>query len=188
MNNSTGGAEAPVTSPLNANSFLFFGIALLILGVIAIGSQFLFTIGTVIFFGALMLMAGVAELVHIIASKKRNKMIFNILSSLAYIVTGCLTLWNPLVGALSITFIMSVFFILAGAVRVTYGLFHTNEARWGWFVLGGIINFALGLMVMAGWPATGLWMIGLFVGVEMIFYGTSWIMLAMVLKSSKTGA
>lgn len=173
------------TNQLNANSFLFFGIALLILGALAIGSQFLFTIGTVIFFGALMLVAGIAELVHIIASKKRNKMIFNILSALAYIVTGCLTLWNPLVGALSLTLIMGVFFLFAGGVRVAYGLAHRDEDRWVWFVLGGVINFILGMMIMMGWPATGLWMIGLFVGIEMIFHGTSWIMLAMMLKSKK---
>ncbi len=175
--------EGQLPSP---NTFLFFGIALMILGMTAVGSQFLFTIGTVIFFGALLLVAGVAELVHIIVSKQRKKMVFNVLSSLAYIITGILTLNNPLLGALSITFLMSAFFIIAGGVRIAYALVHIREAHWVWFLLGGVINFALGLMIMAGWPATGLWLIGLFVGIEMIFHGTAWIMLALALKGKKT--
>lgn len=185
MDSGTTSGAGTAPGQLNANSFLFFGIALLILGFLAVGSQFLATMGVVIFFGALMLVAGVSELVHIIASKKRNKMIFNILSALAYIVTGCLTLWNPLVGALSLTMIMGVFFLFAGGIRVAYGLSHRDEERWGWFVAGGIINIILGMMIVMGWPATGLWMIGLFVGIEMIFHGVSWIMIAMTLKSEK---
>lgn len=182
MTNAPASTEGQMPS---ANTFLFFGIALMILGMTAVGSQFLFTIGTVIFFGALMLVAGVAELIHMLVSKQKKKMIFNVLSSLAYIVTGVLVLNNPLLGALSLTFVMSVFFIVAGAVRIAYALVHIKEAHWVWFLLGGVINFALGLMIMAGWPATGLWMIGLFVGIEMIFHGTGWIMLALAIKGKK---
>jgi len=188
MTNSNGSAEGKATIRQYSNSFLFFGIALLLLGIVAIGSQFLFTIGTVIFFGALLLVAGVSELVHIIASKQKQKMVFNVLSAIAYIVTGCLTMWNPLLGALSLTLIMAAFFVIAGMVRVGYGVAHRHEGHWVWFVLGGIINLALGLMIAMGWPATGLWMIGLFVGIEMIFHGTAWVMLAMFLKSNKTAA
>lgn len=183
MNNVTDNAAAQIPRKYS-NSFLFFGIALLILGIVAVGSQFLFTMGTVIFFGALLLMAGVSELIHTIVSKQEKKM-FNVLSSIAYIVTGCLTLGNPLLGALSLTLIMAAFFVISGMVRIAYGVAHRHEGHWGWFILGGIINLILGLMIAVGWPATGLWMIGLFVGIEMIFHGTSWIMLALVLKTNK---
>lgn len=184
MNDAAATTEGQLPVP-NSNIFLFFGIALTILGVIAIGSQFLFTIGTVMFFGALMLVAGVAELIHTVVSKQRKKLVFNILSSLAYIVTGCLTLNNPLIGALGLTLVMGAFFLVAGAVRIGFAFAHKEEPQWAWFLMGGIINLILGLMIITGWPATGLWMIGLFVGIEMIFHGTAWIMLAFVMKGAK---
>lgn len=184
MTNTPENTEAQIPAKgMMSNTMLFLGIALLILGFIAVGAQFLFTIGTVMFFGALMLVAGVAELIHVFTSKQEKK-VFSIISSVIYIVTGVLTLNNPLVGALGLTLVMSVFFILAGGARVAYAIFHRQQPQWIWFLLGGVINWMLGLMILAGWPVTGLWIIGLFVGIEMIFHGFSWIMLSFVLRSA----
>ncbi len=47
----------------------------------------------------------------------------------------------------------------------------------------GIITFVLGLLVLAQWPASGLWVIGLFVGIDLIFYGCAWIALALELRT-----
>jgi uncharacterized membrane protein HdeD (DUF308 family) len=40
----------------------------------------------------------------------------------------------------------------------------------------------LGLLVLAQWPASGLWVIGLFIGIDLIFYGAAWIALALGLR------
>ena len=42
---------------------------------------------------------------------------------------------------------------------------------WGWQVADGLVTLALGLLVLAEWPGSGLWVIGLFVGIDLIFYG-----------------
>lgn len=54
---------------------------------------------------------------------------------------------------------------------------------WGWQAADGIITFVLGLLVLAGWPASGLWVIGLFVGIDLIFYGCAWMALALSLRA-----
>jgi uncharacterized membrane protein HdeD (DUF308 family) len=54
---------------------------------------------------------------------------------------------------------------------------------WGWHVLNGIITLGLGVLVLAQWPVSGLWVIGLFVGIDLIFYGAAWIVLALGLRA-----
>jgi len=54
---------------------------------------------------------------------------------------------------------------------------------WGWHALNGVITLLLGILILAQWPVSGLWVIGLFVGIELIFYGGAWIVLALSLRS-----
>jgi uncharacterized membrane protein HdeD (DUF308 family) len=53
---------------------------------------------------------------------------------------------------------------------------------WGWTVVNGLITLLLGMLMWADWPVSGLWVIGLFVGIEMIFSGWSWVMLALAAR------
>ena len=64
-------------------------------------------------------------------------------------------------------------------VRIPAEIIH----NWGWHALSGLITLLLGILVLAQWPVSGLWVIGLFVGIELLFYGGAWIALALDLRS-----
>jgi uncharacterized membrane protein HdeD (DUF308 family) len=54
--------------------------------------------------------------------------------------------------------------------------------HWGWVLFGGVLNLLLGILIWWGWPASALWVIGLFVGIDMIYNGWTWVVLALSLK------
>ncbi len=166
-----------------ANTLLFFGIALIVLGMLATIFSFFVTMGTVICVGGLLVAAGIAQFIHVFrtwGSDKKNWL--HALSGLAYLFAGGLILYNPLAGALSLTFVMSAFFIASGVIRCLYALAHRSEPTWVWFLVGGITNFALGAIIAYGWPITGLWVIGLFIGIEMLVHGVTWVFMSAALK------
>ncbi len=163
--------ETAEVQELFSGKFLLFGIAMVVLGAIAMAVSFVTTIGTVMILGGIMVAAGIAETIHAIRARRRNRIFLNVVSALLYLIAGCALLYNPLAGALGITLVVSAFLVAAGIVRVVHGFAHSEEAHWGWFIFGGLVDMALGGLIMLGWPTSALWVIGLFVGIEMMLYG-----------------
>jgi uncharacterized membrane protein HdeD (DUF308 family) len=77
--------------------------------------------------------------------------------------------------------ILAIFLIFAGIFRIVFALAE-RFTGWGWVLLNGAVTLLLGLLVYKQWPASGLWVIGLFIGIEMIFNGWAWVMLSFSLK------
>jgi uncharacterized membrane protein HdeD (DUF308 family) len=157
--------------------FLFLGIALIVLGSIAVLSSVFVTMGAVMFVGGLLMAGGIAELIHAFRARKSENILWNILSSLVYLISGVLLLFNPIIGALSLTIVVAAYLLAMGVIRIWYSIKHRKEKGWGWFLFDGILNLALGGIIAYGWPFTGLWVIGLFVGIEMITHGIAWLVL-----------
>ncbi len=89
---------------------------------------------------------------------------------------------NPAVSAVALTLLIAVFLMIGGLFRILTALtvrFH----HWIWVLLNGVISLLLGVMIWSQWPVSGLWVIGLFIGIDLIFYGWSLIMLAMAVRS-----
>ena len=78
---------------------------------------------------------------------------------------------------IAMLFVVGGLFQLIGSMFIAY-------PGWGWQAADGLITFLLGLLLIAGWPATGLWVIGLFIGINLILYGIAWIALALGLRGS----
>ena len=90
---------------------------------------------------------------------------------------------RPLISAEAVTFVMAIFFLIGGIFQLI-GSFVVALPGAGWQGLDGIITIILGALVLAQWPASGLWVIGLFIGIDLIFYGLAWIALALGLRSA----
>ena len=76
---------------------------------------------------------------------------------------------------------IAALFLVSGVGRMLYAVaarFHD----WGWALLGGLVTFLLGLMIWQSWPVSGLWVIGTFVGIDLIFRGWAWVSLALHLR------
>jgi len=166
-----------------SDTLMFLGIALIVLGMVAVVLSALFTIGTVMICGGLLVAAGIVEFIHACKAHGRKRVFLNIVSSLLYLLAGGIILFNPVAGALSLTLVISVFLLVAGVIRCAYGITHREQRTWGWFVFGGLVDIALGAFITLGWPATGLWVIGLFIGIEMLMYGFTMTMLSIEFKN-----
>ena len=99
-----------------------------------------------------------------------------------FLVTGIVILRKPVLGAEVATIFMAMFFLISGLFQLVASLV-LRQPDWGWQALNGIITSLLGILVLAQWPASGLWVIGLFVGIDLIFRGWAWVALALDLRN-----
>lgn len=167
--------------------FLILGVALILLGIFAISYPAAITITTVEVFGFLLLAGGVFEIASGVWTHRWGGFFLHLLCGLLYLFVGAVLLKHPVETAVWYTFFMAVFFIAAGLVRILSSLFH-RFSGWGWSLLNGVVTLLLGLMVWGDMPSAALWVIGTFVGIELLFNGWSWVMLGLAAKSLQVPA
>jgi len=155
--------------------FLAFGIGLIILGILAVFQAVRVTVVSMYFFGWLLIFAAAIEIVRAFMVGTWSGFFLNLLVAILFGVIGFLLLTRPVASAEAITMVMAMFFIVLGTYQIIAPLV-VHLQGWGWWVLDGIVTLVLGLLVLAQWPATGLWVIGLFIGINLIIHGFSWIM------------
>src|SRR5690242_3474762 len=165
--------------------FLVEGIVLLILGAVAVAIPPLATLALTIFFGWLILISGIVGLITTFWMRHAPGFWWSLLSAILGIVVGVMLIASPVIGALSLTFLLITFFLVEGAVSIMFALDHRRElsGQWGWMLVSGIIDLVLAAMILAGLPSTAAWAVGLLVGINMIFGGAA--MIAMALHARK---
>jgi uncharacterized membrane protein HdeD (DUF308 family) len=163
--------------------FLALGVGLLALGVAAIARSFIATVATMLFFGWLLLLASGIEVAQAVLVGHWAGFFHHLLAAILFGVIGLLLVTRPLIGAEALTFVIALFFLISGLFQLVGSLFVALPG-WGWQALDGLITIVLGAMVLAQWPASGLWVIGLFIGIDLVFYGLAWIALALGLRSA----
>jgi uncharacterized membrane protein HdeD (DUF308 family) len=168
--------------------FLVEGIVLLVLGFLAILIPPLATLGITILFGWLFLISGVTGLIATFLARQAPGFWWSLVSAILGIGAGLALLVSPGSGALSLTLILIVFFVIEGVASVMYALDHRQQltGSWGWMLVSGIIDLILAAMVFAGLPGSAAWAIGLLVGINMIFGGSA--LIAMALAARKGSA
>jgi len=152
--------------------FMFLGIALTILGITCILFDVTATFATVLVFGWLLLISGVIQLIHSFRTGTWSGFFLYLLSALLRGVTGYLLVRHPLIGAEGLTLVLGSFFIVGGLFRAI-GSGMARLPYWGWAVASGILSVILGVIVLWQAPITGLWFIGIAVGIDMIFDGAA---------------
>ena len=162
---------------------LAMGIALMILGVAAIGSSFIATFATVLVFGILLLLGAIFQIVTALWGRSWRGFVLHLLAGVLYLIAGLFMIENPVEAALSLTFLIAVCLLVGGVLRIGLSVVERFPG-WGWVLLNGAISVLLGLGIWRQWPLSGLWVIGLFVGIEMLFSGLSWVMLGLSVRST----
>ena len=161
--------------------FLAFGIVLAILGLVAAIRSFAATVASMLFFGWLLIFAGAIEFIDSFMVGHWSGFFLHLLAAVFFLLTGILFLARPLISAEAATFAMSLFFLAGGLYEVIASLW-THVQGLGWHVFDGILSMLMGALLLAQWPLTGLWAIGLFVGIDLFLNGLGWIALAMGLR------
>ena len=162
--------------------FLAFGIGVLILGIAAVARSIQATVASMLFFGWLLVLASGIEIAQAVMVGHWAGFFQHLLAAILFGIAGLLLVTRPVISAEVLTVFMAMFFLVGGLFQVI-GSIAVALPGWGWQVADGLITLVLGLLVLAQWPASGLWVIGLFIGVDLIFYGFAWIVLALGLRS-----
>jgi uncharacterized membrane protein HdeD (DUF308 family) len=163
--------------------FFVLGVLEIVLGTAAIGASVLATEVTVVVCGWLLLIGGILSAGHAFWRKHWKGFFLDLASGILYVVAGLMMVGNPVAAAVSLTLLIAMFLLVEGIFRIVVALSGHLE-HWGWVMLNGLITSGLGIMIWRQWPLSGLWVIGLFVGIEMIFYGWSLVMLSLIAKGA----
>jgi len=164
---------------------LLLGVLLVVAGTAAIVVPSL-TVGTTfavtIFLGALLMVGGVATIVSAFWIGKWTGFLVQLLVGLLYLAGGFVMTEKPLASAVFITIFIAVLFIVLGTFR-SIGALALRYPQWGWSLLNGVVTLLAGLIIYRQLPFDAAWVIGLLVGLEMLFNGWTWIMLAVLLRN-----
>src|SRR5262245_19168487 len=168
--------------------FLIEGIVLVVLGLLAIIIPPLATIAVTIFLGWLFLISGILGLVTTFWARHAPGFWWSLLSAVLAIAAGIVLLVWPISGAISLTLLLIVFFIIEGVLSIMYALEHKKElsGRWGWMLASGIIDLILAGLILIGLPGTAAWALGLLVGINMLFGGSALIAMALHARTPDT--
>jgi uncharacterized membrane protein HdeD (DUF308 family) len=164
---------------------IFAGITMLLLGIVAVIYDVTATIASVVLFGWLLLLAGFMQIVHAFQVRTWSGFFLYLLDGIIRATVGTLLVLYPGAGALSLTLVLSFYFIVGGLFK-TFGSIALQFPSWGWSVASGLVSVVLGVMLAMQWPTSGLWFIGFAVGLDLILYGWALLMFAAAVKSLST--
>ena len=159
------------------------GVFFVIAGFIALGSVVLATVVSVLYVGVMMLFAGIAEIISAFQMKSWGKFFLWILLGALYALAGFFVFDNPLLAAATLTLLLGAALVASGLVRIYLAFQMQQGAPWGWVAFSGVITTLLGVVILIHWPLSGLYVLGLFLGIDLIFAGVGWISLGLGLRS-----
>lgn len=164
---------------------LGLGILFLILGCIGLSMEMQLTLFSMVFFGVLLIMCGITQFVDVFKNRYWKGKLWQALIALLYIAAGCVVIYDPFLASTLITAMLAGALIFIGITRIFMAFSLKESKGWLWLLLAGITAIILGILIMVQWPVSGLWVIGLFIAIEMIVTGWTYIFIALSLGRAK---
>ncbi|MGA7329226.1 MAG: HdeD family acid-resistance protein [Rhodomicrobium sp.] len=167
----TSGREASGTSWW---LYTLLGVILLIAGAFVLGEVVLASVISAIFIAWAIVIAGIFQIIHAFSARGWKGFVFDGILGVLYIAGGAILLSNPVAASLTLTFALGVIWIVSGLFRVTLAAVLWREGGM-MLLLSGLLGIAAGAIILTRWPASGLWVLGLCLGIDLIFHGVAWI-------------
>ena len=171
-----------VQVPLKSGWLLGLGIVLILVGTFSVAVSVVATLASVLLFGWLLLFTGAIEAGYAFHQSKWTGILLHVVNGVLSVVAGFLLVANPGAGALVLTLLMAMFFMIGGLFRIITPIVMRLPHR-GWLLLSGVVTLLLGVFIWRQLPGAAIWVIGTFVGIDMIFIGWSWVMLALAVRN-----
>lgn len=164
--------------------FLILGGLLIVTGIVSLYYIYTATLISVYFIAITLTISGVLQLIYAFQTTGIGKTIFWLLIALLYIVAGGIIFIHPIEGIMIVTLTLASALIVIGVFRVINGIQIYRMMNSWWVIASGIITFILGICILASWPLDSLYILGLFLGIDFIFSGWSYIAFYLALKKS----
>ena len=170
--------------------YLVEGIVLILLGIGAVLIPVVASLAATIALGFMFLVGGIVGFVATVMGRHAPGFWWSLLSAIVTIIAGVLMLGWPLGGALSITLVLAAYLIIDGIVSMLFAIEHRRQLsrRWGWLFVNGILDLLLASVLVWFLPFAALWGLGLIIGIDFIFGGSSLIALALAAHNAAHAA
>jgi len=167
---------------------IIWGVVLVILGVLAIGSPFLAAIAVDVAIAWLIVLAGIIHIVIGFHSHGAGSVIWKLLVGLAYLAFGTYLIFRPLLGVASLTLLLAALFVIEGVLNII--MYFKMRPLHGsvWVLVDGILTLFLGAIIYWQWPISAGWAIGLVVGISMMVSGMTRIAMSWAIRRASAPA
>ncbi len=163
---------------------LALGVLMVLLGMIGLVMAATFTIASVLVFGALLVVGGVAQSIEAFRAARWKSTALHVFIALVYIAAGVLALYDPVAASLSLTLFIAAMLLVVGALRAVMALQMRPVRGWGWVLAGGLMSLFLATAIIVQWPVSGLLASGLFVALELVIGGLCCILFALAARAA----
>lgn len=189
MNQSMNPAQLPLAALEELHRhwirFLILGFLLVALGTVGVIASSVLTLASVLLCGWTMLVAGGAVVAHAFWARRWTGLFVQLIFGALSLMVGWIMVTKPEIGAVSLTLLLGVSLLVQGVMRTVAAVPGQLDGR-AWLLLSGVMSVVLGLMILSQWPVSGVWVIGLFVGIDMLFYGWWLVSLALAARQLPT--
>ncbi len=158
--------------------FLGAGVILILLGAAAIAVPIVASLAIETLFGWILLAGGLIKIVHSFRASNTGKCLLRLLGGVMYLAIGGIFLFYPLQGVLTLTLLLAILFVLEGIIKIAVSLRIRPMLNWGWMLTSGIAAFILAVLIFSGYPGDTTWVLGLLVGINLVFSGWTMLMLS----------
>lgn len=162
--------------------FLALGVALVVVGALAICLPAVATELTIFALGWLLIVGGIIQAIHAFTAGKWGGTVWELLTAILYGVVGILLLANPAVSIFALTIFLVAFLLIEGFFQIITAFQVRNNSSWGWVLFSGVVAIILAGMIWFNMPGDAIWVIGLLIGVNIVFSGWGMIMVALAAR------
>jgi uncharacterized membrane protein HdeD (DUF308 family) len=165
--------------------FVFQGIVMLVLGCLAVAEPVIASVAVDIFIGWLFIFSGVLGLVAVFSARDASAFFWMLLTAALSLAVGIMLVWKPAEGTVSLTIVLTAFFIAEGAFQIAASFSYRDivPGSWGWLLASGISDLVLAGLIIYFWPASANWTLGLIVGINLITTGLAIVMTAIDVRN-----
>ena len=164
---------------------LAIGILQILAGVLAASFAFAATMVSVVTLGILLIVSAAGQTAAAVVSREWGGFLLFVLLGIFYAVAGFLTIQHPVEVAEGLTLMLAAVYLIGGIFRIVSAFVERLPSR-GWVLCNGILGVLVGVFIWRQWPVSGLWVIGLFIGIDLIVNGMTWTMLAVRVRHRMT--
>jgi uncharacterized membrane protein HdeD (DUF308 family) len=154
-----------------------FGAVLSVLGIFAVIAPLFAGIAVTVLIGLLLLAAGTAEMIFAFQAGSFGKGVLRFLFGGLSLLVGVVVLAAPAANLGVLTIVLAVFFVIGGVTDIVLAFKLRPVDGWGWTLFSGVVSIVLGIFIVAQWPVSGIWAVGIYVGVRMLMHG--WMLMAL---------
>ena len=172
----------------NAGWVIGFGILVVVLGFLAIGSPLVAGIAVMYVIGSFVLIGGIARIIYALRAKSWGAGLLQLAGGGLWTFCGLALLFRPVFGLSVLTWVLGIVILIDGILRVVLSLQLQPLRGWAWTLFGGILGIVLGTLILSQWPLAGMWAIGTFLGINILFAGWSMIGLGVAAQSARAEA